>query len=152
MKNTLKVERAKLSMTQQELADKVGLSHQTINYLKAWRHVPSTVLSMKISKVFGTTVNDIFQLEKEDWIVKVDLLPFFNPYIYLNFILCLQCFYWSAIIHGITLLIIGVVILLDTPLIDRAVRVSEKGLVFALIGLVSFFLSIKFISKSIRRE
>ena len=64
MKNTLKVERAKLNYTQQDLADKVGVSRQTINSIEAERYVPSTVLAIKISEVFKTTVNEIFKLEK----------------------------------------------------------------------------------------
>ncbi|CAN5442754.1 helix-turn-helix transcriptional regulator [soil metagenome] len=66
MKNTLKVERAKLDITQQELADKVGVSRQTINSIEAERYVPSTVLAIKIAEVFKTTVNEIFKLEKDD--------------------------------------------------------------------------------------
>ncbi|HEY5463922.1 MAG TPA: helix-turn-helix transcriptional regulator [Hanamia sp.] len=66
MKNTLKVERAKLNLTQQDLADKVGVSRQTINSIEAERYVPSTVLSIKISDVFKTSVNEIFKLEKND--------------------------------------------------------------------------------------
>jgi putative transcriptional regulator len=66
MKNTLRVERAKLNMTQQDLANKVGVSRQTINSIEAERYVPSTVLALKISNVFNTTVNEIFQLEKDD--------------------------------------------------------------------------------------
>lgn len=66
MKNTLKVERAKLNMTQQDLADKVGVSRQTINSIETERYVPSTVLAIKIAGVFKTTVNDIFKLEKDD--------------------------------------------------------------------------------------
>jgi putative transcriptional regulator len=67
MKNTLKVERAKLDITQQELADKVGVSRQTINSIEAQRYVPSTVLAIKISEFFQTSVNEIFKLEKDDW-------------------------------------------------------------------------------------
>lgn len=66
MKNTLKVERAKLDMTQQQLADKVGVSRQTINSIEAERYVPSTLLAIKISDVFQTTVNEIFKLEEDD--------------------------------------------------------------------------------------
>ncbi|MBK0403264.1 helix-turn-helix transcriptional regulator [Adhaeribacter sp. BT258] len=66
MKNLLKVERAKLNLTQQQLADKVGVSRQTINSIEAERYVPSTVLSLKISDVFNTTVNAIFTLEADD--------------------------------------------------------------------------------------
>jgi hypothetical protein len=53
---------------------------------------------------------------------------------------------------GITLLFIGVVIVLNTPLIDKAIRVSEKGLLFDLIAVVSVFFAIRFISKSIHRQ
>ncbi len=66
MKNILRIERAKLNITQQELADKVGVSRQTINSIEAERYVPSTVLAIKISKVFKISVNEIFQLEKND--------------------------------------------------------------------------------------
>ena len=66
MKNAIKVERAKLNMTQQDLADKVGVSRQTINSIETERYIPSTVLSIKISEVFKTTVNEIFRLEKDD--------------------------------------------------------------------------------------
>ncbi len=66
MKNTLKVERAKLNLTQQDLADRIGVSRQTINSIEADRYVPSTVLAIKISGIFNTTVNEIFTLEKDD--------------------------------------------------------------------------------------
>jgi putative transcriptional regulator len=66
MKNSLKVERAKLNITQQELADKINVSRQTINSIEADRYVPSTILAIKISNVFNTTVNNIFKLEAED--------------------------------------------------------------------------------------
>ena len=66
MKNTIKVERAKQNITQQELADLVGVSRQTINSIESGRYVPSTTLSIKISEVFKTTVNEIFTLEEED--------------------------------------------------------------------------------------
>jgi putative transcriptional regulator len=66
MKNTLKVERAKLNITQQELADKVGVSRQTINSIESEKYVPSTLLAIKISEIFKTTVNEIFTLENGD--------------------------------------------------------------------------------------
>lgn len=66
MKNSLKVERAKLNITQQELADKINVSRQTINSIEADRYVPSTILAIKISNVFNTSVNSIFYLEAED--------------------------------------------------------------------------------------
>ncbi len=66
MNNTLKVERAKLNITQQQLADKVGVSRQTINSREAERYIPSTALAIKISDVFKTSVNEIFTLEEDD--------------------------------------------------------------------------------------
>lgn len=66
MKNSLKVERAKLNITQQELAEKINVSRQTINSIEADRYVPSTILAIKISNVFNTTVNSIFYLDAED--------------------------------------------------------------------------------------
>lgn len=66
MRNTLKVERAKMDLTQQDLAEKVGVSRQTINSIETERYIPSTVLAIKISKVFNTTVNAIFKLDESD--------------------------------------------------------------------------------------
>ena len=66
MKNSIKVERAKLNITQQDLAEKVGVSRQTINSIEAERYLPSSVLAIKISNVFVITVNQLFTLEKED--------------------------------------------------------------------------------------
>lgn len=66
MKNTIKVERAIKGLTQEELAKKVSVSRQTINAIEANKYVPSTVLALKIAKVFNKSVDDIFSLEKND--------------------------------------------------------------------------------------
>ncbi len=66
MKNTLKVERAILNLTQGELAQKIGVSRQTINSIEANRYAPSTVLSLKLSVVFNKPVNDFFALDQND--------------------------------------------------------------------------------------
>tara|TARA_R110001592_G_scaffold17135_6_gene72622 strand:+ start:3380 stop:3580 length:201 start_codon:yes stop_codon:yes gene_type:complete len=66
MENTIKVERAILSLTQDDLAKKIGVSRQTINSIEANRYVPSTVLALKLSKVFGKPVNDFFKLRESD--------------------------------------------------------------------------------------
>ena len=66
MKNKLKVERAILNITQDELANKIGVSRQTINSIEANRYIPSTVLALKLSKVFNKPVNEIFELEDTD--------------------------------------------------------------------------------------
>ncbi|MDI5896513.1 helix-turn-helix transcriptional regulator [Flavobacterium sp. LB2P84] len=66
MKNRLKVERAILNLTQEELAEKIGVSRQTINSIETNRFVPSTVLALKLSRLFGKSVNDFFELDNDD--------------------------------------------------------------------------------------
>jgi putative transcriptional regulator len=66
MKNTIKVERAIQNITQQELAEKIGVSRQTINAIESNKYVPSTVLAMKMAKFFGKPVEQFFQLEEDD--------------------------------------------------------------------------------------
>lgn len=66
MKNTLKIERAILDITQDELAKRAGVSRQTINSIEKNRYVPSTVLALKLSQIFGKPVNAIFELEDGD--------------------------------------------------------------------------------------
>lgn len=66
MKNTLKVQRAILDLTQDDLAKKIGVSRQTINSIEKNRYVPSTVLALKLSAVFNISVNDFFTLEEDD--------------------------------------------------------------------------------------
>ena len=64
MKNRIRVERAELRITQQHLADVVGVSRQTINAIETGKFVPSTVL--KIAQVFNKSVEQVFQLEPSD--------------------------------------------------------------------------------------
>ena len=66
MKNNIKVERAIKGFTQEDLANKVSVSRQTINAMEANKYVPSTVLALKIAKVFNRPVEEIFMLEKGD--------------------------------------------------------------------------------------
>lgn len=66
MKNSLKVERAILDLTQSELADRIGVSRQTINAMEAGKYVPSTVLALKLAHVFGKPVEAFFILEDND--------------------------------------------------------------------------------------
>ena len=66
MKNTLKVERAINNYTQEGLAKKIGVSRQTINSIETNRYVPSTLLALKLSKLFNKPVNDFFSLEDDD--------------------------------------------------------------------------------------
>lgn len=66
MKNNIKIERAVNGLTQEDLARKVSVSRQTINAMEANKYVPSTVLALKIAKVFKKPVEEIFILEKKD--------------------------------------------------------------------------------------
>jgi putative transcriptional regulator len=52
-------------MTQQQLADRVGCTRQTIILLEQERYVPSLVLAMRIARVFGMPVDRVFELQKE---------------------------------------------------------------------------------------
>jgi putative transcriptional regulator len=66
MKNSIKVQRAIHDMTQADLAKLIGVSRQSINAIEKNKYVPSTVLSLKIARLFKKPVEDIFFLEDED--------------------------------------------------------------------------------------
>ncbi len=66
MKNRIKVERAERDITQQQLAEAVGVSRQTIVAIEKNRFLPSTPLALKISRFFGKPVESIFLLEETD--------------------------------------------------------------------------------------
>ncbi len=66
MKNRIKVERAIHDMTQEELAERVSVSRQTINAIEKGRFNPSTLLALKMSALFEVTVNELFELEPGD--------------------------------------------------------------------------------------
>ena len=53
-------------MTQQELAEQIGCTRQTVIMLEQGRYVPSLVLALRIAKVFGKQVEDVFMLESSD--------------------------------------------------------------------------------------
>ena len=67
MTNNIRVERAIKRITQQQLAELVKVSRQTINAIEQGKYVPSTVLALKIASVFEKRLDDIFQLEESDW-------------------------------------------------------------------------------------
>lgn len=66
MKNSIKVERATLNITQAELAVRAEVSRQAINNVEKGRYVPSTILAIKIAGIFGKTVEEIFEIEEGD--------------------------------------------------------------------------------------
>jgi len=67
MKNNIRIERAIVRMTQQQLAEAVKVSRQTINAIESGKYVPSAVLALKIAQTFGKPVEAIFALEDNDW-------------------------------------------------------------------------------------
>ncbi len=56
-----------LDLTQEALANKIGVSRQTINSIEKGKYIPSTLLALKMSKVFGAPVEQFFELEDQDW-------------------------------------------------------------------------------------
>lgn len=61
--NRVKEMRADRGWTQQQLADAVGVSRQSINSIERNRYVPSLVLALTFAKVFECPMEDIFKLE-----------------------------------------------------------------------------------------
>lgn len=66
MKNNIKVERAIKGVTQEELAQAIAVSRQTIIAMEASKYVPSTVLALKVARFFEKKVEDIFMLDDTD--------------------------------------------------------------------------------------
>jgi putative transcriptional regulator len=61
--NKLKEERARLNLTQADLATMVGVSRKTINTVENGVFIPSTVLALRLARALGTTVESLFQLQ-----------------------------------------------------------------------------------------
>lgn len=66
MQNLIKVERAKKEITQEALAQAVGVSRQTIISIESGKYIPSTILALKIARYFNTNIETIFILEPND--------------------------------------------------------------------------------------
>ncbi len=67
MKNSIRIERAVLNISQQELAERVGVSRQTINAIELGKYIPSGLVMLKIAFVCNKSVNEVFVLEESDW-------------------------------------------------------------------------------------
>jgi putative transcriptional regulator len=65
MKNRIKVLRAELSISQDYLAQQLGVSRQTIHAIENNKYSPSLSLGMSIAKLFNKTVEEVFQMEEE---------------------------------------------------------------------------------------
>ena len=67
MKNFLTDERKRKKLTQAQLANLVGVSRQSINAIERGKYTPSTALALKISEIFNTNVNSLFELDPADY-------------------------------------------------------------------------------------
>lgn len=65
IRNRVKELRSERGWTQQQLADAVGVSRQSINSIERERYVPSLELALLFARVFGCATDDIFTLEDE---------------------------------------------------------------------------------------
>lgn len=53
-------------LTQQELAERLGVSRQIVNAVELGKYVPSTMLALKMARLFGCSVEELFQLDEEE--------------------------------------------------------------------------------------
>lgn len=66
MKNKIKEERAICELTQAELARKIGVSRHYINLIEKNKTIPSTILALKISRIFKKPINTLFELDEKE--------------------------------------------------------------------------------------
>lgn len=64
--NTLKVQRAKKDLTQEQLAALVGVTRKTINTIENRKYIPSTYLALKLSQILEVPVEQLFQIDSQD--------------------------------------------------------------------------------------
>jgi len=66
MRNTIKVERAKINITQAELAEVLNVSRLTIHSIEVGKFNPSILIVLKMAQYFKITVDELFILDKDD--------------------------------------------------------------------------------------
>ena len=66
LNNNIRVERAIRRISQQDLAEAIGVSRQTIFSIENNKYIPSTELALRLSVYFGKTVNELFWLDKPE--------------------------------------------------------------------------------------
>ena len=67
MKNSLKVARAQADLTQQQLAEKIGVTRQTISLIEKGNYNPTLKLCLKICYAVNKTLNDVFWIERGEF-------------------------------------------------------------------------------------
>ena len=63
MKTRIKELRARYDLTQEELADKVGITRQTLLYLEKGKYNPSLLLAHRIARALNSTIDEVFILD-----------------------------------------------------------------------------------------
>jgi putative transcriptional regulator len=64
LNNTLKVQRAKKDLTQEQLAELVGVTRKTINTIENRKYIPSTYLALRLAQALEISVDELFQIER----------------------------------------------------------------------------------------
>ena len=69
MKNRLRVLRAERGWSQAELGGRIGVSRQAVNAIETGKHDPSLPLAFRLARLFGTSIDEIFEddAQKESW-------------------------------------------------------------------------------------
>jgi putative transcriptional regulator len=66
MENSVKIARVKVGLTQQQLAEAVGITRQTVSLIEKGKYNPSLKLCLQICYTVNTKLDEIFWIEKED--------------------------------------------------------------------------------------
>lgn len=66
MTNTVKLERARINLSQQDLAERVQVSRQTIHSIESGKFMPSYILAIKIARALNVPVEELFVVEDKD--------------------------------------------------------------------------------------
>jgi putative transcriptional regulator len=72
MKNKIKVFRAMHDMTQEDLAQKIGVTRQTILAIEKGKYVPSLDLAFRIARYFDVNIEEVFTYEEEGRTIEID--------------------------------------------------------------------------------
>ena len=73
--NRVKLARVEAGLTQQELAERAGVTRQTVVSLEAGRYVPSLELAMRLAHVFGRGVDDVFFVDDYEFELPAEIPP-----------------------------------------------------------------------------
>ena len=75
LRNTLRVHRTILDLTQAELADRAGMTRKSVNAIEAGRMVPSVLLALKLARVLGVQVETLFSVGEAAVVHRIDQPP-----------------------------------------------------------------------------